>query len=1513
MCGLGFVAELRRGADHAIVREGIEILRRLAHRGATGSDPDTGDGAGILLQVPDELFRAECKFKLPPAGDYAVAMVFLPRDEDGRRVHEALLEQAVRHHRQTLLGWRDVPVDVSSLGPLAQETRPEIRQLFIQRTCAAQDFERTLFMIRKRASRIAVAMPAQIRNRAFYISSFSSQTIVFKGLMLPEQLDSFYLDLGDPRTKSQLAVVHSRFSTNTFPTWDRAHPFRRIAHNGEINTLRGNQSWMRAREGAIAHRDLEEHLYDLRPIIRSGASDSASLDNVVDLLVAGGRSIAHVMMMLVPEAWSDESVRAAMTPEKAAFYEYAAGLVEPWDGPAALVFTDGVQIGATLDRNGLRPLKYIVTSAGRVIAASELGVLDVPPDQIVHRGRLQPGKMLLVDTREGRIVDDDEIKSAIAKRRPYARWLADNKVVLSALPDLPRIYSLEREDRERMLRVFGYTREDLRMLLSPMAKQGEEPTGSMGNDGPLAVLSERSPLFFRYFKQQFAQVTNPPIDPIREELVMSLAMSVGAEGDLLSETPLQCRLLDLPHPILTNRDLAKIANNTLKYFRVETLEITFPADVKGAGDVKGEQAASSLRRALERLGDEAERAVDRGTSILILSDRGVNAENAAIPSLLATSAVHHRLLDAGKRTRCGLLVESGEPREVADVALLIGYGASAVNPYLAFEVVGELAQNPRYELGEVAGDPVAATKNYVKALKKGLLKVLSKMGISTISSYHGAQIFEAVGVSKNVVERYMPGTSSRIGGVGLAEIALEALARHAKGYGVSASSFTPADGTGSAEDLESGGVYAYRVDGEPHLWSPATVASLQKAVRTEDSRSYDEYAGRINEQSRPVTLRGLWDLKDGHRQVALEQVEPATKIVRRFATGAMSFGSISKEAHENLAIAMNRIGGKSNSGEGGEDDARYISGPDGESRRSAIKQVASARFGVTAHFLINADEIQIKIAQGAKPGEGGQLPGHKVDAVIARVRHATPGVTLISPPPHHDIYSIEDLAQLIFDLKNVNPRARVSVKLVAESGVGTVAAGVAKARADAILISGHDGGTGASPLSSIHHAGVPWELGLSEAQQVLVGNRLRSRVRLQVDGQLKTGRDVAFAALLGAEEFGFATAPLVASGCIMMRKCHLNTCPVGVATQDPVLRARFTGQPEHVIRYFFFVAEELRGIMAKMGFRTVDEMIGRSDRIIPRATGVPAKARLLDFTDVLEPALGAVRRATELQRHDLDDVVDRTLIARAAGSIERKEKSRIAIDVTNADRAIGAMLSGEIARRHGADGLPEGTIAVEATGTAGQSFGAFAVRGLTLVLEGAANDYVGKSLSGGVLVVKPPRAAHLDDDVIVGNTVLYGAIAGRAFFAGRAGERFAVRNSGATAVVEGVGDHGCEYMTGGTVVVLGVTGRNFAAGMSGGVAYVYDEDGTFASRCNAAALGTGGGGAMIELSTIGSDASEVQRVHALIESHAALTGSPRAARLLASWPTTVRRIVAVVPTEYRRALEAAAARGSARG
>ncbi|MDB4943025.1 MAG: Glutamate synthase large chain [Labilithrix sp.] len=1474
-CGLGFVVDLKGGPTHRTVTMGLEILRRLAHRGATGSDPNTGDGSGILVQIPHRYFeRALHKDdkELPLAGDYGVAQCFLSRDESQRQLQMKVLMDIVRHHNQKVIAWRDVPVDLRVIGPMARASMPVMKQLFIARMSDKKAFERTLFMIRKRAGVMAARGGY---GKDFYIPSLSSKTIVYKGLMLPERLTDFYRDLQADDFESRLALVHSRFSTNTFPTWERAHPYRRIAHNGEINTLRGNQNWMAAREALLESKLFEEHVQDFKPIIRRGGSDSASLDNVVDFLVASGRSLAHVMMMLVPEAWSTQ---ADMPKHKRDFYEYHASLVEPWDGPAALVFTDGDVIGATLDRNGLRPAKYVITKGGLVVMSSELGVLTFPPEDILEKGRLAPGKMFLVDVNARRIVSDDEIKLQVASKQPYGEWVARNKIELSQLPDVPALFSFDRTERARLWRAFGYTREDMRVLLAPMASAGEEPAGSMGTDIPVAVLSDRPVSFYRYFKQQFAQVTNPPIDPIREDLVMSLVSCVGGEGNLLEESPEQCRLLELPHPILSNGDLAKLLRSGAD-FRTALL----PAHFTAAGD-----AAESLRTALDDLRARASRAVDEGHGILVVTDRGVTEHHVPIPSLLAVAAVHHHLIREGKRVRVGLVAESGDAREVADIALLVGYGAGAVNPYLAFESIAELVQDKQLERPDI--DLQTATKNYVHALKKGLLKVMSKMGISTIASYHGAQIFEAIGIGYDVIDEYFVGTASALSGIGLGEIAREARLRHAD-------AFSAATTLDPDRLLDVGGVYAWRASGERHLWNPASVAALQRAVRLEDASSYAEYARLVNEQEgRPVTLRGLLELRPVGPAVPLEEVEDARLIVRRFATGAMSFGSISKEAHENLAVAMNRIGGRSNTGEGGEDEARFAAGAGGASRRSSIKQVASGRFGVTAHYLVNADEIQIKMAQGAKPGEGGQLPGHKVDAVIARVRHSTEGVTLISPPPHHDIYSIEDLAQLTYDLKNVNPRARISVKLVSESGVGTVAAGVAKAHADVILIAGHDGGTGASPLSSIQHAGTPWELGLAEAQQVLILNDLRSRVVLQADGQLKTGRDVAFAALLGAEEFGFATAPLVASGCIMMRKCHLNTCPVGVATQDPVLRAKFTGTPEHVVNYMFFVAEELRAIMASLGFRTVQEMVGRVECVVRKDDIAHPKARTLDFSRMLKvPRKGALLHQSTFQDHGIDAIPDRTLIALAEPALARRENVAIDFRIHNAHRTFGAMLAGEVASRHGAAGLPEGTIELRVTGTAGQSFGAFAARGMTLALEGDANDYVGKGLSGGILAVRPPAASSFvaADNVIVGNTVLYGATSGRAFFAGRAGERFAVRNSGASAVVEGTGDHGCEYMTGGVVVVLGPTGRNFAAGMSGGLAYVLDQGATFTARCNHG---------MVSLEALDDD--DEQTLRALVTEHVTRTGSVRGREILARWHEQRARFVKVIPTEYKRVLDA---------
>ena len=1471
-CGLGFVADLARGPNHQVVQLGLTILARLAHRGASGADPLTGDGAGILIDIPHLHFErvlAHEDKELPLAGDYGVAQAFLSRSPDKRRAQMRTLEAVVRYHNQKVIGWRDVPVDMSRIGPVAQASMPVLRQLFIARMCDASSFEAVLFLIRKRAGKLCSKGGF---GDDFYLASCSSRTVVYKGLMLPELLGAFYCDLSADDTKSRFAMVHSRFSTNTFPTWERAHPYRRIAHNGESNTLRGNQSAMRTREPLLASDLFGEHIEDFKPIIRLEGSDSASLDNVVDFLVASGRSLPHVMMMLVPEAHEKDP---RMSPAKRAFYEYHSALVEPWDGPAALVFTDGERVGAMLDRNGLRPAKYVVTRGGLVVLASELGVIDVAPEDVVEKGRLQPGRMFLVDLEARRLVPDEEIKRAVCAQKPYAAWLEATRLELGQLPDAPADAPapapLSPQARERLAKTHGYTREDLRTLLGPMAEKGEEPVGSMGNDAALAVLSDRPVSFFRYFKQQFAQVTNPPIDPIREDLVMSLASSIGGQGNLLQDTPGPMRL-ELPHPVLTPGELARLERNPHPDFRVKKLAALFSVD---------DEPGAALEEALWRLEAEASRAVDLGYGLLLLSDEGADRERIPIPSLLAVGAVHHHLVREGKRARVGLVIATGEVREVADLALLVGYGAAAVCPYLAFAQISALVAS-----GELAPDlhEERAHSNYVKALLKGLYKVLSKMGISTLASYRGAQIFEAIGISREVCDRWLTDTRSPVSGMGLSEIGEEARARHAAAW----APHPPVDEAGSTENLDVGGVYAWRVGGERHLWSPGSVASLQRSVRLEDPQAYEKYARLINEPEGPCTLRHLWELVPAGPSVPLEEVEPARELVKRFATGAMSFGSISKEAHENLAVAMNRIGGKSTTGEGGEDPARFEREPGGDWKRSAIKQIASGRFGVTSHYLVNADELQIKMAQGAKPGEGGQLPGHKVDAVIARVRHSTPGVTLISPPPHHDIYSIEDLAQLIFDLKNVNPRARVSVKLVSESGVGTVAAGVAKAHADVVLIAGHDGGTGASPLSSVQHAGTPWEIGLAEAQEVLVMNGLRGRIVLQADGQLKTGRDVAVAALLGAEEFGFATAPLVASGCIMMRKCHLNTCPVGVATQDPVLRERFSGTPEHVINFFFFVAEELRALMARLGFRALEEMVGRKDCIRVKGSIPHRKARTLDFSRVLAiPDPGLPRRHTEAQEHGLGAVKDRELLRLAEPALQRGERVHIPIDVKNADRSLGAMLGGELTRRRGAEGLPEDTIRVDARGTAGQSFGAFAPRGLTLRLCGDANDYVGKGLSGGILAIFPSPGATFvaSENVIVGNTVLYGATGGEAYFAGRAGERFAVRNSGATAVVEGVGDHGCEYMTGGTVLVLGAVGRNFGAGMSGGIAYALDQ-GSFRDMCNLQ---------MIDLEVPGPE--DLARIRALLSAHVARTGSEKGASLLGLRSLA---FVKVVPKESRK-------------
>ncbi len=1480
-CGIGFVVNIDGEPSHDIILKGLQILINLTHRGACGCDPETGDGAGILIQIPHRFFARECSklgFTLPPAGEYGVGMVFLPVEPAQRLLCEGILERITAQEGLTVLGWRDTPVDVDAIGRIARASQPYIEQIFIRGAAgmSQDELERKLYVIRKRAeSEIA---KSDIRDRSFfYIPSLSSRTVIYKGLLLASQIGNFYNELLDPEAVSALCLVHQRFSTNTFPTWPLAHPYRYICHNGEINTVRGNVNWMAARESVLSSSLFGADMAKLMPIITPGGSDSASLDNAVELLTLSGRSLPHVMAMLIPEAWDGNP---AMDAGKRAFYEYHASLMEPWDGPAAVAFTDGRVIGATLDRNGLRPARYLVTEDNLLIMASETGVLPIPAEQVRYKGRLQPGRMLLVDTVERRIVPDEEIKGKLAARQPYAEWLKDHQITLDTLPEPPRVYEPDEGTLLARQRAFGYTEEDLRILLAPMAATGQEPVGSMGTDTPLACLSDRPQLLFHYFKQLLAQVTNPAIDPIREELVMSLTSYIGTERNILAETPQHCHTLKLPHPLLTNRDLEKLRRVSWGDFLATTLPMLFRV---------GEDAsiARSLEEALDGLCRRASLAIKSGYTLLILSDRGVDRDWAPIPSLLALSAVHHHLVREGTRTQVALIIESGEPREVMHFCLLIGYGASAVNPYLAIETLEDQARKGLLPDG-VSFE--TALKNYKKAINKGLLKVFSKMGISTLQSYRGAQVFEAIGLNRSLVDRYFTGTPSRIDGVGLDVIAREAKMRH---------DFSRETAGDSTTALDIGGAYQFRVNGEYHLFNPQTVSKLQHAVRQNSFATFREYTSLIDNQSKQFcTLRGLMKLRTASHPVPIEEVEPASEIVKRFATGAMSFGSISKEAHETLAIAMNRIGGKSNTGEGGEDEARYARDENGDWRRSAIKQVASGRFGVTTHYLVNADELQIKIAQGAKPGEGGQLPGHKVDAEIARVRHSIPGVGLVSPPPHHDIYSIEDLAQLIYDLKNVNPKARISVKLVAEVGVGTVAAGVAKAHADVVLISGYDGGTGASPLTSIKHAGIPWELGLAETQQVLVMNDLRSRIRVQTDGKLQTGRDVVIAALLGAEEFGFSTAPLVSMGCIMMRKCHLNTCPVGIATQDPALRKKFQGAPEHVINFFFYIAEEVRQLMSSLGIRKMDEMIGRVDLIEMDDAIAHWKARGLDFTTILyNPQVpGRVgRRCVISQDHGIEQALDYKLIDHAKGALENGERVDFKLPIRNVHRTVGAMLSGEVARRYGSEGLPDETIRFQFYGSAGQSFGAFLAKGVTMELEGDANDYTGKGLSGGRLIVYPPRTSTFlpEENILIGNTSLYGATSGEAFFNGMAGERFAVRNSGATAVVEGVGDHGCEYMTKGLVVCLGKTGRNFAAGMSGGIAFVLDETGEFDSLlCNKSG---------VDLMPVTEEA-DLQGLHQLIVRHAELTGSPRARWILENWGEMLPKFWKVFPHEYQRVL-----------
>ncbi|MCZ4341451.1 glutamate synthase large subunit [Sphingomonadaceae bacterium G21617-S1] len=1515
-CGVGFITHIRGEKSNSVVQRGLQILLNIDHRGAVGADPLLGDGAGILIQIPDALLRdwaAKAGLALPLPGDYGVAMCFLPRDDAARDFAVGAFEKFVAKEGQVLIGWRDVPVNTDGLGQAVLDEMPVIRQAIIGRgeDCVDQDaFERKLLVIRKQTQNPLAELA--VKNDLpgltdLYMPSFSSRTVVYKGLLLAGQVGSFYEDLGNPLTTSAIALVHQRFSTNTFPSWKLAHPYRFIAHNGEINTVRGNVNWMNARRRTMESELLGADLDKIWPIIPHGQSDTACLDNALELLVAGGYSLAHAVMMLIPEAWAGNPL---MDPARKAFYEYHAALMEPWDGPAAVAFTDGRQIGATLDRNGLRPARFLVTDDDHVIMASESGVLPVAEENIVRKWRLQPGKMLLIDMEQGRIIEDEEIKASLADAKPYAKWLESTQYKLK---DLDAVRTPETEtptlpnDPQALLdrqQAFGYSQEDISKFLEPMARNGDDPIGSMGTDTPIAVLSSRSRLLYDYFKQNFAQVTNPPIDPIREELVMSLVSMIGPRPNLLGRQAGTHKRLEVDQPILTNGDVARIRSAEAQLdgaFRTETIDITWDAAT----------GADGMANAIKEMCWAATDAVLADKNILILSDRAQSSDRIAIPSLLATAAVHHHLVKQGLRMQTGLVVESGEAREVHHFCVLAGYGAEAINPYLAFDTLEEIRVRQALPLS-----PHEVRKNYIKAVGKGMLKVMSKMGISTYQSYCGAQIFDAIGLSSAFVDKYFTGTATTIEGIGLAEVAEETVRRHAAAYG---------DNPIYRNMLDVGGVYGYRIRGEEHAWTPESVASLQHAVRGNSKERYDAFAAQINEQSeRLLTIRGLMNLKKAETPIPLDEVEPASEIVKRFATGAMSFGSISREAHTTLAMAMNRIGGRSNTGEGGEEADRFKPLPNGDSMRSAIKQVASGRFGVTAEYLVNADDIQIKMAQGAKPGEGGQLPGDKVDKNIARVRHSTPGVGLISPPPHHDIYSIEDLAQLIHDLKNVNTGARISVKLVSEVGVGTVAAGVSKARADHVTISGYEGGTGASPLTSLTHAGSPWEIGLAETQQTLLLNGLRSRIAVQVDGGIRTGRDVAIGALLGADEFGFATAPLIAAGCIMMRKCHLNTCPVGVATQDPVLRARFTGQPEHVINYFFFVAEELRQIMADMGFRTIQEMVGRVDRIDMRKALSHWKAHGVDLGRLLhqaQPAMGNTLYWSETQNHGLDAALDNDLIAAARPALDDGEPVVIERPVVNVNRTVGAMLSGEVARRYGHAGLPENSITVRLTGVAGQSFGAFLAHGVTLELTGDGNDYVGKGLSGGRVIVRQPGHVKRNplENIIVGNTVLYGAIAGEAYFQGVAGERFAVRNSGAIAVVEGTGDHGCEYMTGGVVAVLGKTGRNFAAGMSGGIAYVYDEDGLFRERCNLAMVDVepiapgpdsedGSGRPQQRAASVNDYGMgdmlrhDADRLRILLERHHLHTGSAQAGALLDDWQTTLTRFVKVMPRDYARAL-----------
>ncbi len=1478
-CGVGFVANIKGIKSHQIVSDALTILNNLRHRGACGCESNTGDGAGILLQLPHKFFQENCPglgIDLPKEGEYGVGMVFMPRHEKQHKSFEKIFERIVKEEGQKFLGWRKVHTINRSMGDTAKESEPFVSQIFIGKSANLKDqlaFERKLYVIRCRVEN-EIRYSKDVKGREFfYVSSLSSRTIIYKGMLLPEQVGDFFPELSDPSVESAIGLVHSRFSTNTFPSWDRAHPYRFVAHNGEINTLRGNVNWMNARQALCESEIWGEDIKKLMPVINQDGSDSAMFDNCLEFLTLSGRSLPHAVMMMIPEPWS---MHESMSPEKKAFYQYHNCLMEPWDGPASIVFTDGTQIGAILDRNGLRPSRYYVTKDDRVIMASEVGVLPVPSEDVLEKGRLQPGRMFLIDMQKGRIIADEEIKKGIVNEHPYRKWLDENLILLDQLPEAPHVHEPDHETVLQRQKAFGYTFEDLRLILTPMGRDGVEPVGSMGTDTPLAVLSNKPQLLFNYFKQLFAQVANPPIDCIREEIVTSTLTTLGTERNLLKPEPKSCRQIQIDSPILSNEDFEKLRHIKHPDFKSATISILYEI----------EKGAKGLEAAMDRIFKEADAAIKNGCNIIVLSDRGVNHDMAAIPSLLAVSGTHHHLIREGTRTKIGLILESGEPREVHHFALLLGYGAGAINPYLAFESMDDLIRQ-----GLLKGvEHKVTVKNYVKAVSKGVVKTMSKMGISTIQSYRGAQIFEAVGVNQKLVDKYFTNTASRIEGIGIETVHDEVRARHRDAF---------PDRQIDSHALASGGQYQWRKGGEYHLFNPETIHKLQTSVRTNNYKVFQEYSKLINEQSESLcTLRSLMDIKMPSKAIPIEEVEPVESIVKRFKTGAMSYGSISKESHETLAIAMNRLGGKSNTGEGGEDPARFTPEPNGDSKKNAIKQVASGRFGVTSHYLVNAQEIQIKMAQGAKPGEGGQLPGTKVYPWIAKVRLSTPGVGLISPPPHHDIYSIEDLAELIHDLKNANTKARINVKLVSEIGVGTIAAGVAKAHADVILISGHDGGTGASPLSSIKHAGGPWELGLAETHQTLLLNNLRSRVVVETDGQLKTGRDVVIAALLGAEEFGFATAPLVSLGCILMRVCHLNTCPVGVATQDPDLRKKFVGKPEHVVNFMLFIAQEVRELMAQLGFRTINEMVGRTELLDFKKAVNHWKAKGLDYSKIFyAPKVPAsVGRYQQIaQDHGLINALDnQVLLDICEPALSEGKKVKASLPVHNINRVVGTILGSEVTRRYGADGLPEDTISLKFLGSAGQSFGAFVPKGIKLELEGDANDYVGKGLSGGKIIIYPSKKStfEAEKNMILGNVAFYGATSGEAYLNGMAGERFCVRNSGVKAVVEAVGDHGCEYMTGGIAVILGPTGRNFAAGMSGGIAYVYDTDGTFPNRCNKQ---------MVLLESV-TDAKEIEELKQMIENHVRYTKSKAGERILNDWTKALGRFVKVIPKDYKNVL-----------